>query len=203
MTLPPRAVESLLAGLGATADYRDAVLGDLTEEFAQRVQDDGLGSARAWYYHEAARTAPHLLGSWLRSIRGAGVRRLLGVAVTALVLAAVTSAVISAMLIGPARELGLVIHVAALSPTLLAAGLVNGAIVSTLAGYIAGWLDEESPLPSAVAAGVLWAAVIVATNSGSAPTWYRLAAPVIVLAFTGVGGMLRVTSRARRFAATI
>ena len=48
MTLPPRAVESLLTGLGATADYRDAVLGDLTEEFAQRVRDDGLGSARAW-----------------------------------------------------------------------------------------------------------------------------------------------------------
>ena len=131
------------------------------------------------------------------------MRRLLGVAVTALVLAAVTSAVIAGMLIGPARELGLVIHVVALSPTFLAAGLVNGAIVSTLAVYIAGWLDEQSPLPSAVATGVLWASVIVATNADWAPTWYRLTAPVTVLVFTGVGGTLRVMSLARRSAATV
>ena len=129
MTLPPRAVESLLAGLGAAADYRDAVLGDLTEEFAQRVRDDGLGSARAWYYREAARSAPHLLGSWLRSVRGAGLGRLLGVAVTSVVLAAVASAMIAGMLIGLAREIGIVIHVAGFHPTLFAAGLVNGAIV--------------------------------------------------------------------------
>lgn len=71
----PRAAERLLEGLGADAEYREALLGDLAEEYATRLAYDGPGAARRWYRREALRVAPHLLRDWTRRLRWRGAAR--------------------------------------------------------------------------------------------------------------------------------
>ena len=67
MIAPPRTAEMVLASLGAEPDFRDAVIGDLAQEFVERAERDDPSSARRWYYREAIRATPHLLRSWTRS----------------------------------------------------------------------------------------------------------------------------------------
>lgn len=47
---------------GADPALVDAILGDLAEEFAERMARDGVARARWWYASEAMRSAPHLVG---------------------------------------------------------------------------------------------------------------------------------------------
>src|SRR4051812_18540864 len=89
MMRPPVAAEALLTSLGARADFREPLLGDLAERFALRVERDGTASARRWYWREAVRTMPHLLGDWARSLRAREIRHLAGVVFTAYMLAVV------------------------------------------------------------------------------------------------------------------
>lgn len=63
----PRLAESLLRGVIADPDLEDAVLGDLAEEWSERVESDGLPSATAWYWGQVLRSAPHFLHErWIR-----------------------------------------------------------------------------------------------------------------------------------------
>jgi hypothetical protein len=71
MTSPPRVAEWLLAHALATSE-RDAVIGDLCEEYACIVPMRGLMRARYWYRWQVARSlTPLLVRSWER----ASVRR--------------------------------------------------------------------------------------------------------------------------------
>ena len=83
MIKSPRSIERLLVSFGADPVYRDALLGDLTEEFAIRVEEQGAGVARRWYVREAIRSVPHLLWSWLRRCGPRDVVRLFGVTIAA------------------------------------------------------------------------------------------------------------------------
>ena len=42
MIAPPRRIETLLYALGVDAPYRDAILGDLAEEFAIRMEEQSV-----------------------------------------------------------------------------------------------------------------------------------------------------------------
>ena len=46
MIAPPLTAERLLEGLSAKTDFRDGILGDLAEEYAERVASDGDEAAR-------------------------------------------------------------------------------------------------------------------------------------------------------------
>jgi hypothetical protein len=61
MISPPNVTERVLESLGSYAEYRDAVLGDMAEEFGARAERDGHWSARWWYYGQAVRAVPALL----------------------------------------------------------------------------------------------------------------------------------------------
>ena len=69
MSQPPRAVESILKGLGADPYLTDVILGDLAEEFDERAAFDGEAQARRWYTSEAIRSVPHLLRSAFGRLR--------------------------------------------------------------------------------------------------------------------------------------
>lgn len=84
MITPPRWIERLLSSFGAEPGYRDALLGDLAEEFTIRVEEQSAGIARRWYFREALRSAPHLFGSWLRRVGARDVLQLAGITVAAL-----------------------------------------------------------------------------------------------------------------------
>lgn len=83
MIKPPRWIERVLVSFGADPVYRDALLGDLTEEFAIRVEEQGTGVARRWYFREAIRSMPHLLWSWLRALGPRDLVQLFGVTIAA------------------------------------------------------------------------------------------------------------------------
>jgi hypothetical protein len=58
--------ERVLRRLGADPRFVEDVLGDLTEEYANRAESDGAFFARLWYVREAVRSTPHVLTSALR-----------------------------------------------------------------------------------------------------------------------------------------
>ena len=62
---PPRLAEWLLRALIPDPRLEQAVLGDLAEEWADRVRRDGERAANRWYRREAMKTAPHLLADRL------------------------------------------------------------------------------------------------------------------------------------------
>jgi predicted permease len=59
-TRPPRLAEWLHAcSLPRDSAEHEAVLGDLAEEYGQRIARDGVGRARRWYWRETARSLGH------------------------------------------------------------------------------------------------------------------------------------------------
>ncbi len=205
MSTPPRVAESLLEALGADADYCDAVMGDLAEEFQARALRDGQDAARSWYVREAARAVPALLRSAARGSRTRDFMHLAGLALTAFVL--------SRFLVG---------FVLVLAYRLLLGSEVNPVTRDTmwilltlkwslaltsvvLGGFVAAWLHERAPLLAAMVLGMLWAmtgvavsAILVATGAFPLPVisnpWLQLANAVMLVIGTTLGGVLRVVT---------
>jgi hypothetical protein len=61
MITPPRYAKAIVDVVTADLRYRDAIRGDLDEEFARRAADRGIGRARRWYVGETVRTSTSLL----------------------------------------------------------------------------------------------------------------------------------------------
>lgn len=204
MIAPPRTTELLLESLGATAGFRDALLGDLAEEFALRAERAGVREARRWYRREAVRAAPHLLRDWTRGVHVRDVTHLAGVAAT--------SYVLMAMLVGFTRMMAssLVLVMLGSSPAvaqlpqdadrLAALAVLSLAVSAPVGGCIAAWLHDRAPLLSAAAFGITWASAGVAKALliDGLPLWYRIGAPVLVLGGALAGGALRVHATRRR-----
>lgn len=204
MIAPPRMIETLLEALGAEAQFRDGVLGDLAEEYASRVERDGASSARRWYRHEALRVAPHLLWNWLRRLRGRGVANLVGVIVTSYVallsLGIVFGSIVYAVLtlLGAPTEYHLPWANPLAASLLFGASLALGILVTMLGGYFAARLGNDAALASAIAFGVVWS---LADGLGmlfmhSFPMWYRASVPVDILVGAVLGGLIRVKATA-------
>jgi hypothetical protein len=49
------------------APYRDAMVGDLIEEYALRAESASPLTASRWFWSQACRSVPSMVGSWLRS----------------------------------------------------------------------------------------------------------------------------------------
>jgi hypothetical protein len=196
MTTPPRTTELLLESLGATPRFREPLLGDLAEEFTARVEREGRGPARRWYYREALRAAPHLLRDGLRELRARDVRHIAGVVfasycfviMLAFFASMVAGAIMGTWQIAPARF-------AQPGDPLFYVGYVFGFACVVTGGVIAAWLDERTPLVSALALGVLWASAnVVGMMMARGPDvgWLRVAAPLGILMGAAFGGVLRV-----------
>jgi len=208
MITPPRTAERLLESLGAAPDFRDAILGDLAEEFALRAAHDGNGAARHWYYREAIRATPHLLWNGARSLRGRDVRHLAGVVLTSYVLLLVLALMIGGMVRGVMVALGVAPGSGPLlqgGPLFRVAAMMLGVITAMTGGYIAAWLNERAPLVTALVLGAVWsfAAVLITAMAGApssseafgaVPAWYRFIVPVVIVVGTTLGGMLRVSA---------
>jgi hypothetical protein len=207
MISPPRFAETVLTSLGATAEYRDAVVGDLAEELAWRAQLDGPAAARRWYYREAVRSIPHLLGNGARSMRWAGVRRVTGIAVSAWAISTITLGVAFVTVLSTiARfwpEVGVAVRNGGLvigMPLVLA--IVARISSSVFGGYLAAWLDRETPLVSAATLGLALALVDVAVAAthevvGHPAPWVIVVAALTHIAYTITGALLQLRARAR------
>jgi hypothetical protein len=197
MTAPPRTAELVLESLGASAQFRDPLLGDLAEGFASRVELDGLSRARRWYYREALRTAPHMLREGLGQLRARDVKRIAGVGFAAYCLvlmlgflvSMMTGAILAAWDIAPLRF-------GRPGDPLFYVAYALGFAAAVIGGVIAAWLDERTPLLSALALGGTWAALAIITStalaSGAEMGWMRVIAPLMIVAGTTLGGVLRI-----------
>lgn len=195
---PPRTAERLLEALGARADFRDPLLGDMDEEYMDRAERDGERAARRWYWRESLRTAPHLLYDWGRSLRARDVRRLGSVVLAGYFFTMMLVALGVAIADSITDAVGITVRATqapAAAPIIV--GMSLGVVSSLVAGYIAAWLDERAPLASAATLGLVWSVgslVVSLLTSGAhdTPLWFRLAAPVVLMFSTTLGGVLRV-----------
>lgn len=204
MTAPPRTIERLLAGLGARPDFRNAVLGDLAEEFVSRVDADGVESATRWYRREAVRAVPHLFRSWLRGVRLGDVGHIAGVMATAYTGIAVIALILGGVIVGVVQVLGYQARSLPWSNLLASSAILSclllfGCVFSTLAGYLAAWLDSRAPLVTAATFGTLLLLgaslvphVFAVPVPRRFPTWYLTAVPIVEFFGTILGGILRV-----------
>ena len=195
----PRRMERLLESLGADTEFCDAVIGDLAEEFAIRVREDGPRAARRWYVRESLRVAPYLLRDWWRGLRGEDVRH-------------VTKTVVlsSIALIAFERLTGLVVHgidpgLRSLWDTLSALGEPGMVLFPVLmllwtvadgafGGYVAARLARRAPMSSALALGAVSLAFMVVQTAQVDGIHIVFGALNTVALVSGIvaGGMLRV-----------
>lgn len=69
---PPRLAASLLRWL-TPVSLREAVLGDLEEEFHEHCRGASPGAARSWYWQQVIRSSPHLVALLMRASRALAV----------------------------------------------------------------------------------------------------------------------------------
>lgn len=163
MITPPRWTERLLTSLGAEPRYREAILGDLAEEFTIRVEEQDVRTARRWYRREAWRAVPHLLASWMRALTLRDVVRLaLAVIVAGVVhrLLGTLIPLVTVMSLGVRPDsLGTV--AAAWRDVLNDTMAIKWAALSllrmlpVLAGFIAASLNPRARIPAALVLGAL------------------------------------------------
>jgi CubicO group peptidase (beta-lactamase class C family) len=191
---PPPFAERTLGALVADALLREAVLGDLAEEFAERCALHGPARARRWYRVQAARSAPPLLAATCWPASGGRARR------AGELLAAGLGGLVLVQLLHQAAQL---LTTRALTSAGLAAGgalavacsLVAGAGCAVLAGAVAARRVRGAPLAGALALATVLGALAVAgvvANGGAAPLWYWVGLQLVVLpAGAFAGGLLR------------
>lgn len=80
---PPRHAEALMrAFLIEDGDFRDGILGDMSEGWSERAAARGAGFAGRWYWGQAIRSVPSLLALWCQAV---GPHRVIAVVVLAIV----------------------------------------------------------------------------------------------------------------------
>ncbi len=158
MSQPPSAFESILKSLGADPYLSEVVLGDLAEEFDQRVAFDGEVEARRWYVKEAIRAVPHLLRNALGQIRVGEIPRLIGVALyswLALLPISLSAWVVVSLIM---RLGGINLPTLAPTPTnpmFLGFVMLAMPVAGVTGGYIAAWRNARAPLIGAAAFGIV------------------------------------------------
>jgi hypothetical protein len=185
----PRVATWLLGCLLPPRD-REAVLGDLIEEYAIRAGSPPLSTVARWYWWQVSRSIPQILWS---SIRREGLLSTLGVAFGAYIAAGLLEfagvAAISKLL-GPNAGPFAVLNV------------VIGLATMVLGGYVAAWIRPGAA--SALAGMVMIAVVILmVTMSDSAPLWYGLTFLIVGPLAALAGGTLYFTKDTRRAGRTL
>jgi hypothetical protein len=161
---------------------RDAVLGDLAEEYVLRARSADSLTVSRWYWGQVCRSIPRMVWGSVRSGRWLST---LGVAIGAYIAAgalefAGTTAI--SRLLAPGASVDTLLNV------------VVGLTTIGIGGYFATWIR---PGAATALAGIVMivVAVLMVTMSDDVPLWYQLAFLIIgPLASLG-GGSLRLRSR--------
>ena len=191
MSQPPRAMESILKGLGADPYLSDVILGDLAEEYDQRAAFDGEADARRWYTTEALRSVPHLLRNAFGRLRVGDVPRLIGNALFAWLSLLPVGLTVYPVL----RLLGVDwSRYPIQSPGFAAVALFAMPVSGLVGGYIAAWRNASAPLIGAAAFGVVLTCInLIAGLFAPSPLTpgLRIAALAMFNAGAIIGGTIR------------
>jgi len=203
MSQPPRAVESILKGLGADPYLVDVILGDLAEEYAQRAAFDSEEEARRWYTTEALRSVPHLLRSALGRLRVGDVPRLVGNAVLAWLALLPVGLTIGVVFLGVMRLMGIdwaqtgggiLGNWTSIQLPFVIAAMLAMPLSGFAGGYVAGLLNRRAPLIGSAAFGAVWTSINVIAGlfaPSPLPTSYRIVALAMFNIAAIAGGLVR------------
>jgi hypothetical protein len=220
MIAAPRISQAFLESLCPRSAFRDAVLGDLAEEFVFRAERDGLSAARRWYYRETLRATPYLLRDWVRTARTVDIGSIIVWTIGTFIIGEVLRRFLMAagvvvawgtvpdsfgMLYAAWRDVMLD------RPTIATVVQVLAWIAPVAGGYLTALANPRAPLTTAFAVGALPAAIsMIVTlwalcNAGAGELTppsleYRLVVPQLWLACTMTGGALRMLRTLRRSA---
>jgi hypothetical protein len=201
MSRPPFA-ERLLLGFLTDPALRDAILGDLIEEWRTRINRDGRMSADLWYWGQAIRTMPHLLHDWCVNatrrdvrLRLAGILIVFGIAAlpatAAHVMADISLAVARVMLgsLSAVSDGGMPLTLNWLE--IAGIPLAVSAICALAGAYVLGSRSRIAPLVNVFWLGAAWIAVSAALPIALRwPSWYFVALPAVLAVATASGGIL-------------
>ena len=204
MSQPPRALESILKGLGADPYLSEVILGDLAEEYTERATFDGRVEARRWYIGEALRSVPHLLRSAMIRLRVGDVPRLIGNALFAWLALLPVGLTLYALVAGVLRVLAIEWTI---PPTPQNTGFVVLAmlampIAGIIGGYIAAWRNPRAPLIGAVAFGVVLTSINLIAGL-LFPSPLSVGLRLLALGMFNVAAIIGGTIRAARTVARI
>lgn len=198
-----RRIEALLSALAADAPYRDAILGDLAEEFAIRVEEQGEPEAQRWYRRQALRTAPHLLRLWARRLSSFDMAQLVAFTLLAQVTAGVINTAVRAAIVmyyGVPIDDAQIVNIAwrdltewSALPTRLIS--LSVAAVSLFgAGYALSRLERRSPLATCMVVGSVLSleAILTAIYGGAVPMWAACGFAAISVMATVAGGVFGI-----------
>jgi hypothetical protein len=164
---------------------RQAILGDLVEEYGIRVRSASTSNATSWYWSQVGRSIPPVL--WASIRRGAWLSTV-GVAIGAYVVAGMiefASVAVLAKLLSPVGRVFTVLSV------------IVGLATMALGGYFAAWVR---PAAATILAGIVIIVIVVLflTMRDSAPLWYGLTFLIFgPLAALGGGALCRVKRTGR------
>jgi hypothetical protein len=187
----PRRAEQLLDVLGAHPALRDAVVGDLAEEFASLVQTHGIVAARRWYLLEALRAAPHLVLDWWRNLSWRDTRSVLMA-----VILSVTAVFAVEIVLGIAvRALtGAVSTADTMHPLAVACVMLLWTLVDAVfAGLVAARLSQRVPLQPALLVAILLASTVVISGWSNVPRAFLVVNATTMFAGVLVGAAYRAT----------
>jgi hypothetical protein len=172
-----RAATWVLSRLVLRSD-REALVGDLTEEYALRVRAVSASAAGKWYLRQLCASAAPLL--WMRIARSAWIATL-GVALFAYIAVGVVEFVVNWALAGSSAT-----GTAAYNPL----GMAITFPMVVLIGYCAGGIRRTAP---AVLGALMLLSVSAMTLWGNErlPTWYTIAYFCVGPAAAFIGSSLR------------
>jgi hypothetical protein len=180
---PPR-VATWLLGRAVPESNRDAVLGDLAEEYALRARSRDGATVSRWYWGQVCRSIPSVMWDAIRSGRWLST---FGVALGAYIFAGIVE-------FGATTAISRVL--APNSSVFTVISLIVGLATMTLGGYLAARIR---PAAVTALAGIVMivVAVLMVTVSGSAPLWYGLAFLIVGPLAALAGGALGRGRRTR------
>jgi hypothetical protein len=185
----PAFIDTLLAGLNVDGRLRDAIVGDLIEERAEKAAVHGERSADRWMRQQVVRSVPVFVQA---AVRGGGVRLLaatVGPALAALLAVSLligASAALLSTLLSPETIGSLTVVVFAIDLAYGAAG-----------GYLAARLGRAAPLGAAFVFGAIGVS-LTRMSGGDGHGFYRMGLQVLLIPATLSGGWLWARNLAKR-----
>lgn len=189
--VPPRAAETLLAGLVADGGVRDAMLGDLAEEFEDRCSHIGPRGAVSWYWRQALAAVPPLLHATV----AASPRSLLLEAALGYVAAGTGLVAFNGLL-----SFVILPRVFAPSSTAFCVAFTTLSLIA-VASLCGAWASHwyrrapRAPIAESVVSGAIWlivGGVWITAGAGSSPLWYQVSLHLAGIAGTALAALVAV-----------
>jgi hypothetical protein len=182
------AAEVLVSGVVDDVELRDAIVGDLAEEYGALASVRGVRHADGWLRSQVVRSLPRLAAD---AIRRSGMRG----AVSVLVAMIAGYALLAVLVIGGDMIAGMFVPSDPASVITALVSIVLAVVSALAAGYVAARLAPSAPLVAATALGVLCVVIGLGTfalGDVGVPTWYWMALQLVVLPSAVLGGLARV-----------